>query len=118
MLSSSVERVLPSEISQELFAKDQKSQMLIFSNLPLSVKKQIWHLLRTNKVEFKPSIRNGFVEAKIFMEKEPRLERVPGKQAQRLVIGDKEYRQLLGQKYAVLRGNHDLKNAMEYDGKL
>lgn len=40
------------------------------------------------------------MEAKIFMEKDHRLDRSGSKNNNRLVIGEKEYRQLLGHKYA------------------
>ena len=53
--------------SQNTKSKKNKTQQLIFSKMPLSMKKQFLHILRTNDLEFRPSIRHGFVETKIRM---------------------------------------------------
>lgn len=97
--SSSLDKGTTELNPAEKAGKESRKQTLIFSNLPLSMKKQFLHLLRTNEIDFQPSIRNGFVEAKIILDKQHQIGR-PSSKNNRVIIGEKEYRQLLGHKYA------------------
>ena len=68
--------------------------------MPLSMKKQFLHILRTNEVEFKPSIRNGFVETKIRMVDHASRHEQPRSKSRKAVIGQEQYKSLLGNKYS------------------
>lgn len=83
-------------------SRKHRTQQLIFSKLPLNMKKQFLHILRTNDIEFKPSIRNGFVEAKIRMIDSQSGKSESEVKSRTLVIGKEQYRKLLGHKYGQL----------------
>jgi hypothetical protein len=79
--------------------KKPRTQQLIFSKMPLSMKKQFLHILRTNDIEFKPSIRHGFVETRICMTDNGNSKSPTRSSSKKVFIGKKEYQRLLGHKY-------------------